>query len=64
MVDGDFFDEALTARCHVKRLFEHTFFCAMAPSLRDRILRRQLDDWCRGTGGQSHVSRSSGAGGW
>lgn len=34
VVDGNFFDEALTARCHVKRLFEHAFFCAMAPSLR------------------------------
>lgn len=26
MVDGNFFDKALTARCHVKRLFEHAFF--------------------------------------
>ena len=33
-LEGDFFDEALAARCDVEMLFEHTFFCTIAPSLR------------------------------
>lgn len=33
-LEGDFFDEALAARCHVEMLFERTLFCTIAPSLR------------------------------
>ena len=33
-LEGDFFDEALAARCDVEMLFEHTFLCTIAPSLR------------------------------